>query len=113
MNATVDNAVADLQRTNAELQRQLGEYRVERDEAFAQQTATAEVLSGHQCLARRSRAGVRRDGRGAVRLCEADEGAVRTFDGELLHFVEVHGDPRVIEKLRQPGPQHSGRLPMS
>ena len=37
MTATVDNAVADLQRANAELQRQL-------DEALLRETATAEVL---------------------------------------------------------------------
>jgi GAF domain-containing protein len=104
MNATVDNAVADLQRANAELQRQLGEYRAERDEAFAQQTATAEVLQVINAspgdLAPVFDAMVER----AVRLCEADEAAVRTFDGELLHLVAAHGDPRVIERLRQLGP---------
>ena len=36
-------------------------------EALEQQTATAEVLAGHQFLARRSRAGVRRDARKGAR----------------------------------------------
>jgi GAF domain-containing protein len=104
MTATVDTAVADLQRANAELQRQLGEYRAERDEAFAQQTATAEVLQVINAspgdLAPVFDAMVER----AVRLCEADEAAVRTFDGELLHLAAAHGDPAVIDTLRQLGP---------
>ena len=40
-------------------------------EALEQQTATAEVLAGHQFLARRSRAGVRCDAREGDAVCAA------------------------------------------
>ena len=41
----------------------------------------------------------------AARLCEADEAALRTFDGELLHLVAVHGSaPELIDRLHQLGP---------
>ena len=44
MSAMPDSTLADSRRRISDLQRQLAECRAERDEALAQQTATAEVL---------------------------------------------------------------------
>jgi GAF domain-containing protein len=74
-------------------------------EALEQQTAIAEVLQvingSPGDLAPVFNAMVER----AARLCEADEAALRTFDGELLHLVAVHGSaPELIDRLHQLGP---------
>jgi GAF domain-containing protein len=74
-------------------------------EALEQQTATAEILQVINAspgdLAPVFNAMVER----SARLCEADEAALRTFDGELLHVVSVHGsEPEVVDRLRQLGP---------
>jgi hypothetical protein len=44
MSAMPDSTLADSEQLIADRQRQLAECRAERDEALAQQTATAEVL---------------------------------------------------------------------
>ena len=107
--AMLDDAAADLQQTVAALQRELGQRTVELDEAVAREAALAEVLrvikSSPGDLAPVFDAMVER----AVRLCEADEAAVRTSDGELLHLVAACGEPQVFERLRQLGPSRLDR----
>src|SRR5713226_8851432 len=93
MTAMVDNAVADLQRANAELRRQLDEHTAERDEALAQQTATAEVLqvinSSPGDLAPVFDAILDK----AHRLCGAEFGALLTYDGESVRLAAQRNLP--------------------
>jgi GAF domain-containing protein len=74
-------------------------------EALDQQTATAEVLGVINAspgdLAPVFDVMVER----AAHLCEADEAAVRTCSGTLLHLAATYGtDPSALEQLRKLGP---------
>jgi hypothetical protein len=105
-----DDTAADPRQIIAELQRQLDQLTVALQEALERETAIAEVLQiinfSPGDLAPVFDAMVER----AVRLCEADEAAVRTFDGELLHLVAAYGEPQVLERLRELGARRPGGL---
>src|SRR5947207_8586674 len=103
MTATVDNAVADLQRANAELQRQLAESGAERDEALAERAALAEVLDtinrSPGDLAPVFDATLEK----ALSLCDAAFGLLLVYDGEAFRAVATQGAlPVVIDFLREP-----------
>jgi class 3 adenylate cyclase len=103
MSATPDSTLADPQQIIADLKRQLAESNAERDEAQAQQAATAEVLE------------VNNSSPGdlgpvfdaildkAMGLCEAAHGHVWIYDDERARPVAVHGEPQLVEWMRRVG----------
>jgi GAF domain-containing protein len=107
MSPTQDSNLAHLKQTIGDLQRQLAErtakrdeFKAERDEALAQQTATAEVLgvinSSPGNLAPVFDAMLER----ATQLCEAPCGLIQTYDGECFHNAAASG--RGLAGLREP-----------
>ena len=93
MSPTPNRPTADLQQTNADLQRQLAEARAERDESEAQKAAITEVLgvinSSPGDLAPVFDAMLEK----AMRLCAAAFGYLETYDGEHFHPVATRGLP--------------------
>jgi GAF domain-containing protein len=92
MKTPPDSALADAQGIVADLRRQLAERTAERDEALAQQTATAEVL---QVITSPGDLGPVFDAviEKATRLCNAASGTFFIRDGELIHPMGMQDMP--------------------
>jgi len=93
MSPTPDGALADIQRTIADLHRQLAASNAERDEALARESATAEILqvinSSPGDLTPVFGAMLEK----AICLCEADFGVLWTFDGDRFRPAAMRGVP--------------------
>jgi hypothetical protein len=97
---TLDGALADPQQIIADLRRQLSASHAERDAAPARECRGA---GGHQFLARRLGAGVRRKLEKAVRLCEAAFGTLSEVDDDQSCGIAWHkAPPAFVETMRRP-----------
>ena len=104
MTATLDDELADLRRSNAELQRRLNEALCERDESLQREAATTEVIrvinSSPGDLALVFEAILEN----ALRVCEAAFGFMASYDGEHFHLLMAGRGlpPPFAEILRTP-----------
>ena len=102
MTQVLDDTVAALRRTVAELEQKLDESRAERDEAQERETATSEVLqvinSSPGDLAPVFDAILEK----AHALCDVSLGALAIYDGDVLRSRATRGYPQPLaERLRQ------------
>src|SRR5580704_5810115 len=103
MTATVDQAVGNLQRANADLQRRLDEAIAERDEGEAQKAAMAQILEVINSSPGDPTPVFDGILEKAHTLCGAAHGALVTYDGEYFRGVATHGmSDHFAEVVRQP-----------
>ena len=104
MAALPQDMVTDLTRTVADLEQRIQAISAERDEALAQQSATADVFqvinSSPANLAPVFDAILER----AMRLCEAPIGVLWTYDGEYMRASASRGAPAAYAEFLERGP---------
>jgi len=110
MTALPKDVVADLRRRVAELEQQLQSTAAERDEAIAQQAATAEILqvinSSPADLAPVFEAILDK----ALRLCGAQVGVFWTYDGETMRASAIRGASPAYVEFLQRGPHRPSQV---
>src|SRR5512133_1723403 len=102
-----DKEVADLRQTIADLQCELAHRTAERDEALAQQTATADILAVISSSQAQLKAVFETIVDKTTRICEATFACLGLFEGKALRFATISGasaDSEVFhpERLHQP-----------
>src|SRR5438477_7415923 len=99
----LDDAATDLRQRIVELRRELDERTAERDDAVAQQAATAEVLQVINSSPGELAPVFKEMLEKATRVCDAPSGIFWTFDGEFSRAAALHGIPDAFaEYLREP-----------